>query len=286
MEDPIPLSSIYFGTTNKIPLSLGFVDGTAIVINFIGCSSNCSSCPWDANLDMRSARIVKWCGNEFVSVFDMYKPDMVFLNGGDFWRYKGLDKVLAVVTSLDTVKGSKIIPLNAPNDVLSNMFRVIEISDIVLVEVNRLVDMKLFENILRNFAVNKHFEIVLVEEDPASIESLADTTIEIVTGLGLLIPLNIVSDILDTALIHKSMSRLREKYPLIHTLWTDLTEYSSVICPYCKMPVVARSGAQIVKMAIDNECRCKYCGNKIISSSRGYCRSRKPVKATIIVPLT
>lgn len=280
----LPISSVYLTLVERIPLSVCCIGGLAIVVNFVQCSSGCSSCPWEANLSYRSARIVKLNLDMLLLAIDRYKPDVLFLNGGDFWRFGHAKEILSSVSPLEILKGAKIILCPSTVQDLQQIYETIKLCDIVLVEVCECTDVALFLDVLRIAVKDKHTEIAVVW-DTNNIKDKLKNIIDELIKLDIYIPINIVLQQYEEASIYQFIDSVKMSYPLIHTMYAPSSEYSSILCPRCRTPVVVRHGIQVLKISIDENCRCIYCNHKVVSTGKSFCRSRKVVKIPINILL-
>lgn len=260
------------------------IGGLAIVVNFIQCSFNCSFCPWEANLSYRSARIIRLDLDMLLTAIDKYKPELLFLNGGDFWHFELTKEILLSVSRSKIFKGAKLISCPSTDQDLQQMHEIAKLCDVALVEVCECTDVAVFLDILEMAIKDKYTEVVVVWINN-DIRNKVKTIIDELVRRDIYIPINVVLHQYEEAPIHQFIDAVRKNYPLIHLLYSPSSEYSSILCPKCRMPIVIRHGMQILKILIDENCRCVYCSNKVISTGRVLCKSRKIVKTPINIPL-
>lgn len=280
-----PITAMYITNTERIPLSLCCISGIALVINFAQCTYNCAYCPWEANLDARSARTISLDLDLVNSAIERYRPDIIFLSGSDLWKFEGLEKILEAVAQLDMLKGVKVIscPISSQNNVI-RMYKLMEQCDVVLVEVCECSDVETFFNIINRVVRHKHIEVVVVG-DVKVLGDIIDKVVDKLNTLNMLIPINLIFVQPENSLVYRFIGSIRNRYPLIHALSSPSTEFSSILCPNCRTPIVIRSGAKVLKLSIDDKCRCVYCGHRVISVERNICIARKMVKLPINIPL-
>ena len=280
-----PISSIYIASTDKVPLSLCFIGGLALNINFIECSYRCSFCPWEANLDLRSANVVTPDFDQLKLVIQKYKPDLLFLNGGDFWRFEFIDSFIEKVLGFDILKGLKIVSPNQYYKFIDKMMNILEFFDVVLIEVNIFSDIFIACSIVERFIRSKHFEIVVVSNNLDNVENKVKELVNRLTESSIYIPINLLVQYFDELKLYTFIDSIRTVYPLIYTSEARTSEHSSILCPRCRNPVVVKQGDQLLKISLDNYCRCKYCGFKVISSDRNLCIARRIFKIPIRIPI-
>lgn len=279
-----PASTVYYTNVESIPLVLCCVSGTAIVVNFVQCVYNCAFCPWDANLNARSARIVKVEADGILSAVERYKPDVLFLNGGTPWEYDISKEILKSVQGLDVLKGVKVLTGFSDMQSYARMLEIADICDVLLVEVSRYTAFEVLFDIVDKSFGKKHMEIVVVDDDDVLGDKLA-LVIKKLAEDCLYVPISVISSNKKEAHKYKYIDILRKTYPLINMPCARSSEYSSILCPKCFMPIVARSGKAVLKVSLDDECKCVYCGYKVISTEKKVCKPKRMVKIPINVPL-
>lgn len=277
MDTPL-ISSVYLTNVERIPLSLCCISGVAIVVNFIQCIYGCDYCPWEANLSIRSAKVINLDLDLILAAIDRYKPDLIFLNSGDLWRYKASKDVLLTLSQRDALIGVKAV--SCPYPEVNRIYEIIDLCDIILVEVCRCTDVQMFFNIVDKILGRKHVEVVAIV-GTNNISKVED----IVNGLinrGIHLPINLMAYQYDDNLIYGFIDTIRRRYPLIHTL-SSSAEFSSILCPKCRLPIVVRDYTNVLKVSIDSTCRCMYCGYRVINTEKNVCRARRVIRVPVNV---
>lgn len=282
----IPISSIYLTNVERIPLSMCCIGGTAININFIQCSYSCSYCPWDAHLDIRSAQFISLDLEVLTSSLNRYKPDVVFFNGGDFWRYiDDVRSILSKILNIDAYKGIKVIAYSAPKNTIDAMLELADDCDIVLIEIGVRSNISFVLDIVSYVVKGKHVELVVVGDSLDDVRDIVEVLIRKLVAFSYILPLNLILNQFDEPQIHTFIDKIRVEYPLAHTMQSKSSEYSSILCPKCRLPVIVRQGTNNINTYLDEDCRCKFCKNKIINIGRSICRARRKVKTPINIPI-
>ncbi|MEM3980747.1 MAG: hypothetical protein QXF79_05785 [Ignisphaera sp.] len=281
-----PISSIYLTNIERIPLSMCCIGGTAININFIQCSYGCFYCPWESQIDARSARVINLDLEILTTALTKYKPDVVFLNGGDLWRFADdVKNILSKIKGIDVLKGVKVIACPAPKNIVDAMLDLIKNCDIVLVEIGKCYSISLIYEIVNHIDNSKHLEFVVVGKNLNEVENIVGILIEEFVTRSFYVPLNLIPNQFDENSIYSFINRVRLKYPLIHTTHSKSSEYSSILCPSCRLPVVVKQGINVINVYLDENCRCKFCKNDVVSIGRNICRARRKIKIPINIPI-
>lgn len=260
------------------------ISGLVVAINFVQCSLSCSFCPWEANLGPRSARIVDLDLDMLLTAIERYKPELIFFSGGDFWYSKSVKDFLEPVLELEILKGAKlVIPPSTSYD-FQQLSETANLFDVILLEVCEFTDVTAFLDVIEIVVRDKHTEVVIVW-NTSDIANRANAIICELASRGIYVPINIVLHQYEEKLLHQFIDSARKNYPLVHAIYAPSSEYSSILCPKCRIPVVVRHGVQVLKISVDENCRCMYCGHKVISTGKAFCRSRKIVRIPINIPL-
>jgi len=281
----LPISSIYLETIDRVPLSLCLIGGITLNINFIECSYECFFCPWEANLNIRSANVVNINIEHLALAIHRYKPDLVFLNGGDFWRFENIDDFTQEILDFRIPKGLKIVlptpayPLSHRIDCFAELF------DVILVEVNSFSDISTTYSFIEKFVNDKHVEVIVVAENLKAVKDKVKGLVNNLLKKSIYVPINMFINEYDEVEFYGFIDSVKTMYPLIHSLLLKISECSSILCPRCRNPVVVRQGFQLLKTSIGNDCRCKYCGSKVVTSSKSLCIAKRVVKIPIRIPI-
>lgn len=263
------------------------IGGTAININFIQCSYSCTYCPWEAHLDTRSAQFIRLNLEVLTSSFNRYKPDIVFLNGGDFWRFDhNLKSILSKIFNAEAYKGIKVIAYPAPKSTLDSMLELADYCDIVLIEIGKRSNIPFVFDIVSYVVKGKHVELVVVGDSLNDVREVVEVLTEKLAAFSYILPLNLILNQFDEPQIHIFIDKIRVRYPLMHTFQSKSSEYSSILCPKCRLPVIVRQGINTINTYLDEDCRCKFCKSKIINIGRSFCRARRKVKIPINIPIS
>ncbi|MEM1720990.1 MAG: hypothetical protein QXM82_01080 [Ignisphaera sp.] len=284
-KETVPISVVQLMNIENIPLSLCCVSGLALVVNFIQCPVDCSKCLWESNITIRSAKTIEIGYDSINQIVNRYNPDIVFLHGGEPWRYRYTSELLLSLNKLDILKGIKVNSIFIHHRHKQDIIKVIELSDIVLIEViSNNIDIENIISLVEKIYRDKHVELVVIY-DLCQYKYL-EAVIKLLKDHGVFIPINIsLIDIDKAREVYRSIELLRKKYPLVQTINATVSEYSSVLCTKCRLPIIIREGAQVIKIELDNECRCRYCGYRVINVSKNICRARKMYRLPIRIPL-
>lgn len=284
-HDIPPISSIYLTNVENIPLSLCRISGTTIVINFVQCDLDCMFCPWDVNASIHSSRIINVHTETILNAVEKYKPDIIFFNGGNPWRYAISKMILSTLPRSSTLIGVKVISYLSNEQDYNLMLGFVELCDIILVEINRYTNVNLFLNIVEKYIKDKHIETVIIG-DINNVSNNIDVIINNLISRRILIPINLVLDpSQDRIISYRFVYMAKKKYPIIYVTSSPSTEFSSILCPNCNRPIVVRSHREVIKLSLDNYCRCIYCYHKVISTEKNICITKRPVKIPIKIPI-
>lgn len=276
----LPISSAQIINVEKIPLSLCCISGIALVVNVIECPLNCEKCPWESNLNSRSARIVQLDLDTIENTIKKYKPDILFIHGGEPWRYDYVINFLFSLGSLDILKGIKINGMFI-NQIL-DLIKFVDVVDIILIEITSSdINLTNFLKFIEKIQYTKHVEIVAIY-DACKYECL-HSLIDYLTNNKIIVPINIVT--IDENNVDLIVDKLRKKYLYIHTINSTISEYSSILCANCGLPMIVRENYQVIKINLDEECRCKYCKHRAIKSEKNICKARKIHRIPITIPI-
>ncbi len=277
------LSSIRLMNSGRIPLSLYDVGGLSIVLNFIECPINCSECPWESNINRRSARLVPLNIQKIIDLINQYRADIVFLHGAEPYIYVEYSIIKKIKNGAATTIGIKANPLIARGN--QSFEALLDLIDVIVFEVvsNRDeidLQIQLLQHMLGDSCIkSKHVEIMVVVEVH---RDLGELITRIINGIkGSSIPINIVLtngeySSLDTTMINK----LRERYPLIQAPLADIIEFASTLCPVCRSIAIVRRGGVVYRTSIDDLGKCRVCGYKLVST-----KVKKPVKLPLDILL-
>lgn len=277
------LTSIRLSNTGKIPLSLYGIGGLSLILNFVECPIICDRCPWESNIDRRSARLIEFSVQNTISLARQYNVDLIFLHGAEPYTYISYDEVSRLRDATNIPIGLKAIPSIAVDN--SNFKSLLDTIDVLLFEIvlykNIVRQISSLQNIIESSIVSsKHIEIVVVTNINGHLDESITCIVNAVEERG--IPINILfsSDIYDLPNINTVISRVREKYPLIQIPVSDVFEYASTPCPRCRNTVIFRRSGIVYKANLDELGRCRVCGYKLTST-----KAKKLVKLPLDIPL-
>ena len=282
-----PISSVYLTNVENIPLSLCCIGGLAIVVKYIQCPYDCRFCPWESNLNIRSARVLDVDQEVFSELLKKYRPDIVFLCGGKPWLYNVSSELASVASNNGVFVGVKLLTCPVDSDELKLMQSFSKLCDIVLVEVTGCTDIDLaFSLVNENVSQGKHVEVVVVGQGIDEVSQIIKDVVHRVLNAKIVLPINIlVETSKNVHQLYKFIDTIRGIYPLIHSLSTPASEFASILCPKCLIPVVVRSGTRLIKMSLDESCRCGYCKNEVVSSCRIICKAKMQIKVPVNIAL-
>jgi len=259
------LTAITLTSLEQIPLSLYSPGGLALVLWFAGCNADCTWCPWAVNVGPRAVRELRVSHDEIVDLVHRNKPELVFMHGApsiENSQLLNLAKTLAKIVPV----GLKIRAdaLLRKHDVPNILFSVI------LVEIvdEHEFSSELMQSVESMAKGNVHVEILLVlRPDEHAIKTLLLRMKELCGSKPLPLAINIVAhhEVNEFALVQ--YVDLIRKAGCSSTTFPEssVSELASVLCPYCKHPVIIRQNARIIKLMIDSYGRCRYCNNRIVS---------------------
>lgn len=278
-----PISSVYLINVERIPLSLCCVSGLALFVSFVYCEFDCEYCPWEANLNVRSSKIVNVDLEQLSEAIDRYRPDLLFIGGGRPWKYSISRGILSAKSGYDILRGVKIFSHLRDSNEYDLMLSFARVCDVILLELNRYSIPDLFIDIAENFYRYNHVEAVVVWS--TTIADILKNVVAKLTTRGLYIPINIVTESSDENSVNRFIDSVRPLYPFIHSTSSSISEFSSVLCPKCLTPIISRSGWKVLKISLDDECKCKYCGHRVINAKKNVCVSRRIVRLPINIPI-
>ncbi len=256
---PAP-ASVVLQNVDRVPLSLNYVGGIALTINFVECPSQCTECPWSANLDRRVAKILDLgvLSERIQSILHRSNPDVVVLHGADPLLEPRVQDLISTLRRCNARLCIKIRALLAEKEDL-NILNPLDIALLELVDEHDLEvlahSLKLLEDRTSNI------EYVLLVHD----FNTANTMIHGLATRNLLRhPLNIVLvkdvNILRLASI---IDKVRKTYIHVYVPLAPSTDLASVQCPKCRMYVVLRRSGVVAKSRLKGA-YCDYCGTQVL----------------------
>ncbi|MEM0005659.1 MAG: hypothetical protein QXJ56_04355 [Ignisphaera sp.] len=276
------LSSIRLVNVERIPLSLYCIGSLAMLLNFIECPINCDRCPWESNINRRSARLLHFDVQNVIDLANRYKTDVIFLHGAEPYMYVKHDMVRKIKDETTATVGIKVNPLIAKD--FSGFETFIDSIDVVVFEVvsSRDVDIQvsLLSQMLCNSLIkSKHIEIVVVAECNRDLNGLLIEVASIVRGNN--IPINVVFSSGEySSLDVDKINRIRKEHPLVQAPVADMVELASTLCPGCRNIVVVRRSGIVYRVNVDELGRCRVCKYKLVNT-----KIKKPVKLPLDIPL-
>ncbi len=288
------IASIRVTNVEKIPLALCCIGGLALVLNFIECPLNCEFCPWESNINRRSARVVELSYNIINSYIQKYNPDILFFHGAEPYE-KNL--VLEILRRTYEHRYSLFYGVKANAEylkqisALNKLYDIIKYINVLLIEIidwrDIINQLKNIENLIHNESSlkNIHIELVLIISTRETISKLLENSITEILKILSIFPLNIIITY-DYSIyeLDKIAKKLRKISPLTQFPIANLIEFSSTFCPYCNMPIVVRSGGVVMKVSLNSDGSCKYCNRKVIMNS-SILKVKKFYKIPIDIPV-
>jgi len=264
------IASITLINVEKIPLAFCCSGGVAININFIECPLPCDYCPWEANLDSRSAQKVNVETTYLVELITKYNPDLVMLHGGEPYKKNGVTDLLKELHRLrNTSIGMKINSVLIPKEKIL-LQQIAQYIDVALIEVVDIHNDEINYGELISFLNfltenNKHVEIVYI----TTLRNAVDVFHKFVDALKNLlktktIPLNFVfaNDFMELSKKLYIIDWLRKMGIIVQAPMEDVVEIASTSCISCQNPIIVRQGGHLFKLNIKSDKSCKYCGYK------------------------
>jgi len=266
---PLP-ASVLVTTCDRIPLSLFCPGGLAIVINFVGCPCKCNieHCPWDADLEPKSVRIVRLSSREISSLVSKYSPDLLFFHGAEPYLYSGFLDLIKELNKVNVgVKvHAKLLPrfLSYYNELLQELK-----SLVLLIEVTDLSDVEVLHNHLCTFPNSKIIlEFVILAQDQTKLHQTTLRLVNTIVVHGLSsTAINLVpsSTLLTEEQMLHLVTTLRKKFVHIYIPSSHISELASVLCHKCRLPIVVRRNYTVTKLNIGKQGECKYCHSKVLT---------------------
>jgi hypothetical protein len=267
----MPLSSITLVNVERVPLSLCCSGGTALNLNFIECPFQCDVCPWEANLSRRSAELINARVSDIIELIHKYHPDVVMLHGGEHYASKEVIQILKEVRN----NYSGIIGIKANISRIIYMERhfkeLLQYIDLILIEFvdttlrqDIYKDMQSILDFLQAIATRKYVEIVAIATSINGVESLTNTITTLKDLLtSFLIPVNWIF-LKPISLSHKlnTLNKIRNFNIITQAPFESSIEIASTLCISCKNPIIVRQGGHLIKLSINYDGTCKYCGRK------------------------
>ncbi len=288
------IASIRLTNVEKIPLALCCISGLAIVLNFIECPLNCEFCPWESNINRKSARVLEIDPELINRLLRKYNPDILFLHGAEPYEKELAWKILRDMHRHE-IKVFYGIKVNAEyirqTSTLKNLYDMIKYVDVLLIEIidwrNILRQLENIEQLvtIKQLPKNTHIELALIISSKETITQLSESSItEILKRLSIF-PLNVIV-IYDYSIheIDRIAKSLRKTVSLTQFPTLHLTEYSSTLCPYCNMPLIVRNSGVTIKISLNSDGSCRYCNKKVIKDVSFY-KAKKLYKVPIDIPI-
>lgn len=261
------ISSVRVTSVEMIPLSYYCTGGLAVLVDFIECPIPCLSCPWGGNLNRRNARALALRLDELSYLASRYDPDLIFFHGGEP-LLKG--DLLGVAKRLKAELGARIgvkVNLAAFQQSLSLLSEALELFDAVLLEVVLAPSISAFKELRAAAELARlygtHKEVLLTVFDGVEGPQLE----EALGTLPPMVPVNIVfiGSVGARGKV-ELVDALRKRGSLIQAPFEELMDAASSLCPSCRRPVILRTSATLVKVLLDGEGRCAFCGTRVISA--------------------
>ena len=260
------IAAVVISNVERIPLTLSYPGGIALIIAFINCPQQCKKCPWNANLSNKNAKVIELSPSNLINLVKRYNPDIVFFHGAEPYLYPYSKSLLTAIRREfgNLCIGMKIIPSIA----FKNLFvlnQIVNLIDIILVEV---IDIESIEALtkLKYLFEDMHLEIVIlinidnihhIEEFVVMLSNMFKNKI---------VPINLIlaEEVISNSLLLKIIDKLRNIYPFISIPSSPSTDLASILCPRCKTYVILRQSFITMKINTNSEGKCKYCGYKCI----------------------
>jgi len=264
------LSSVTIVNVEKIPLSFCYSGGIALNLNFIECPLSCNICPWEANLSRKSAEILNARPLSIIEVINKYSPDIVMFHGGEPYTVKGAIQLLKEVhNSYNGFIGVKVNILHAINS-MAHLKEFLPYINLLLVE---FVDTNFCEisqqsaDDINSFlhsilSVHKYVEVVAITTSKSCSESLTNAIGKLIDLFRVsLVPLNwIFMESISSNLKLNTLDKFRKLGVIAQAPLENSAEVASTFCKLCKNPIIVRQGGQLIKLSIDRNGICRYCG--------------------------
>jgi organic radical activating enzyme len=286
------LSSVTLTNAEKVPLSFCCSGGIALNLNFVECPLSCNACPWEANLSQRSAELLNVRHAEIVEIIDRYSPDIVMLHGGEPYTVKGVDKLLEEIRG--SYKGFIGIKANIFHAISAKerFNELLHYSDLVLAEfvdvhfcqINQQVvnDVNYFLHSI--FSQHKGIEVIAVATTRSCTENLINVIIILKEFFkNSSTPLNWIF-LEATSLNYKLgiLDRFRELGIIAQAPLEDSVEIASTFCKACRNPIILRQGGQLIRLSMDRNGVCKYCGYRYENFKYAKRIVRNPIEIQIL----
>ena len=167
---------------------------------------------------------------------------------------------------------TKIIPVGLkirPNELMTKHDILSKIFSVMLIEIvnEREISKELVQNVKNIIRKGVHAEILLVlQPDELAIKALLSRMEKLCRSEPLSIAINIVAhqEVNEFGLIQYVDLIRKAGCSTITYPESSVSELATVLCPYCKHPVIVRQNTRIIKLMLDRCGRCRYCNNKIV----------------------
>ncbi len=247
------LGSILLMNCDSVPLSINFAGGLAMVFNFVGCPIACEDCPWSANLDPCSAKVLHW-DPRYSHLIKSIMPDAVVLHGAEPYLSTTSITIAYAAKSLGIPLIVKVLGRNLGKVLRNKLMDYVDLLLLEIVAFDDLLGILIFGDRVKDVET----ELLLVVRRPEEALEMLRNALNIPRK-----PLSIVVVSSDVDLI-KMLNVFKELRDLGFALLSDPTnpsaELASIYCPICGAPIVARHSGVVYKLRMDQRGRCHVCG--------------------------
>ena len=254
-------SSLILTLSEGVPLSCTLPGARTIVVNCVGCEGCDLECPWGAAIDPSIAKQI--------SIQDLKK---VLKRGGSielvFFRCINGEPSDELAKMLSFVYSTKLWYLGMSLHVSKltkhrNTISEANVLQIVLTPKH----IELIQEVPRYTHSLKSIIELCIVIDPKSLDAIRGFFASLKrSGFTLDYPATILpTEEIEPRRYTDAVNLMRTVIPLLSDPLSPITDIASIVCPRCGGYAVLRVSGSILKLNIDEEGRCRYCGNKVVT---------------------
>ncbi len=245
------LSSITIINVDSIPLALNFCGGVALLALYIECPIACDSCPWDANLNSKEAKVLQW-SFRVLDILRKLNPDVVVMHGAEPYESTSSLALAWNARSLGIKCAIKVLGRYMSRALESPL---IDFIDLIIVEAIDESDLVMLRSLINEISIP--YEVTVVIHNPDDFIKL-ETSIR--SFLSSQIPISVIFVQEPPLYVQiKLLDSVRRTNPLTCIPLSPSTELASIPCPGCGDYLVVRTSGITIKRRIRNS-RCEICG--------------------------